>query len=241
MLTRRRFLGYSALAPAMLAYRPLLVSGAAQERSPSSEPLVRLAVIGNTYRYGSNLQSIVDRFLVGYPWNGDWHIPNVQVVSMYIEPKPAPANQTPSAGHRTHESTTSGADSYPKVAQSVQPPGPVESRLAPVHHDLDPLDLSVGRSNEFGFRLCENIPEALRCGGDHLAVDAVLAIVEQVDYPRNDRDQILYPRYDFFQQCVEVFQDEGRAVPYFNYGSLSFSFEQARSMVEHSRPARNFH
>jgi hypothetical protein len=232
MLTRRRFLGYSALAPAMLAYRPLLVSGAAQERSPSSEPLVRLAVIGNTYRYGSNLQSIVDRFLVGYPWNGDWHIPNVQVVSMYIEPKPAPANQTPSAGHRTHESTTSGADSYPKVAQSVQPPGPVESRLAPVHHDLDPLDLSVGRSNEFGFRLCENIPEALRCGGDHLAVDAVLAIVEQVDYPRNDRDQILYPRYDFFQQCVEVFQDEGRAVPYFNYGSLSFSFEQAKSMVD---------
>jgi hypothetical protein len=89
----------------------------------------------------------------------------------------------------------------------------------------------VGRSNEFGFRLCRNIPETLRCGGDRLAVDAVLTIVEQDDYPRNDRGQVLYPRYDFFQQCVQVFEEEGRAVPYFNHDSLSFSFDEAHSMV----------
>jgi hypothetical protein len=39
----------------------------------------------------------------------------------------------------------------------------------------------------------QKIPEALRCGGDCIAVDAVLAIVEQDDYPNNDRGQILLP------------------------------------------------
>ena len=48
---------------------------------------------------------------------------------------------------------------------------------------------------------------------NRIAVDAVLAIVEQDDYPSNDRGQILLPSYDFFQQCVQVFEDEGRAVP----------------------------
>jgi hypothetical protein len=72
----------------------------------------------------------------------------------------------------------------------------------------------------------------LRCGGDRIAVDAVLAIVEQDDYPSNDRGQILMPSYDFFQQWVQVFEDEGRAVPYFNHKQLSFSFEQAQTMVK---------
>ena len=59
----------------------------------------------------------------------------------------------------------------------------------------------------------------------------MLSVVEQGDYPRNHKGQILYPRYDFFQQCVQVFEEEGRAVPYFNHQSLSFSFHQAQSMV----------
>ena len=229
MLTRRRFLGYSVLTPAMLAYHPLLRSAVAQESSP-----LRLAIIGNAYHYGSNLQSIADRFLVGYPYDGDWHIPNVQVVSMYIEPRPAQVSEPASLVHRSRAAAKSQADWHPEVAQSVQPPAPLQGREAPraPHEDSGPpADLSAGRSREFGFRLCADIPEALRCGGDRLAVDAVLAIVEQGDYPRNDRDQILYPRYDFFQQCVQVFEEEGRAVPYFNHESLSFSFVEAQSMV----------
>ena len=60
----------------------------------------------------------------------------------------------------------------------------------------------------------------------------MLTIVEQDDYPSNDRGQILLPSYDFFQQCVEVFEDEGHAVPYFNHKQLSYSFEQAQTMVK---------
>ena len=72
----------------------------------------------------------------------------------------------------------------------------------------------------------------MRCGGDRIAVDAVLTIVEQDAYPKNDRGQILLPNYDFFQQCVQVFEDEGRGVPYFNHKQLSFSFEEAQTMVK---------
>jgi hypothetical protein len=102
-------------------------------------------------------------------------------------------------------------------------------RIAPLKLERDVL--SQGRAKEFGFRLCRNIPEALRCGGDKLAVDAVLVVLEQGEYLHNHKGQILYPRFDFFQQCAQVFETEGRAVPYFNHESLSFSFQEARSMV----------
>jgi hypothetical protein len=200
MLTRRRFLGYSALTPAMMAYRPLLGFAGTQVVRDPSRPVVRLAVLGNTFHPGSSLQTITDRFLVGYPWEGDWHVPAVKVVSMYLEPKPAPA-----------------------IGPAYGP-----GRVAPkVEHNV----LAEGRANEFNFRIYPNIPEALRCGGDNLAVDGVLCVLEQGNYTRNHKGQILYPRYDYFQQCVQVFEAEGKAVPYFNHESLSFSFQEAKSMV----------
>ena len=82
MLTRRRFVGYSALSSSMLAYPPLLRPAS---RPESTRRPLRLAIIGSTYRCGSDLQTIADRFLVGYPFEGDWHMPNVQVVSVYVE------------------------------------------------------------------------------------------------------------------------------------------------------------
>ncbi len=77
-------------------------------------------------------------------------------------------------------------------------------------------DLSGARAKEFGFEVYPTIAEALRCGGKQLAVDAVLIIGEHGDYPRNEKGQILYPRYEFFQQCVKVFEADGRAVPVYN-------------------------
>jgi hypothetical protein len=200
MLTRRRVLGYSAL---LTEPRWLQVAAA---QSP-----LRLAIIGTAYHYGSELQILADRFLVGYQHEGDWHLPNVRVVSMYVEKGPL------ARGLRGER---------PAAA-----PGPEPASAGP-------SDLSATRAKEFGFRLCRNIPEALRAGGDQLAVDAVLAVVEQGDYPRNRKGQILYPRYEFFQQCVEVFEVEGRAVPYFNHQSLSFSFRQAKNMVAASEKLR---
>ena len=96
-------------------------------------------------------------------------------------------------------------------------------------------DQSAERAQEFGFQAYPTIPEALRCGGGKLAVDAVLIIGEHGDYPVNDKGQILYPRYEFFRQCVDVFEKDGRAVPVYNDKHLSYSFEKAKSMVDASK------
>jgi len=171
MLTRRAFLQTTALTAAAAA--------------PQAQPK-RIAIIGTIYRLQSHAQHMGDRFLVGYPLNGQWHKPNMKVVSLYIDQKPDG-------------------------------------------------DLSGDRAREFGFQVYPTIAETLRCGGKELAVDAVLIIAEHGNYPRNEKGQILYPRYEFFEQCAKVFEQDGRAVPVYNDKHLSYSFEKAKTMVEASR------
>ena len=173
MLTRRLFLQTSAAAAA-----------AAQTAKPK-----RLAIITTIYRYLSHGQHMGDRFLVGYPLEGAWHKPNIQVVSLYVDQKPDG-------------------------------------------------DLSAERAREFGFSVYPAISETLRCGGNSLAVDAVLIIGEHGEYPHNEKGQILYPRFEFFDQCVKVFEKDGRTVPVFNDKHLSYSFDKAKSMVDASRRLR---
>ena len=96
-------------------------------------------------------------------------------------------------------------------------------------------DQSSARASEFGFQVYPTIAQALRCGGSKLAVDAVLIIGEHGDYPRNEKGQILYPRYEFFQQCVDVFEKDGRVVPVYTDKHLSYSFEKAQQMVAASK------
>ena len=166
MLTRREFLGSLAAAAAM-----------AQGRPP-----VRIAIVTTIYKYLSHGQHIGDRFLIGYPIDGEWHQPNVKVVSLYVDQKPEG-------------------------------------------------DLSAARAKEFGFDVYPTIAEALCCGGKTLACDAVLIVGEHGDYPSNEKGQKLYPRYEFFEQCVEVFKASKRVVPVYNDKHLSYSFEKARAMV----------
>jgi len=96
-------------------------------------------------------------------------------------------------------------------------------------------DQSAERARSFGFQVYPTITEALRCGGAKLAVDGVLIIGEHGNYPQNAKGQILYPRYEFFQEVSRVFEQDGRAVPVFNDKHLSYSFTKAREMVELSR------
>jgi len=96
-------------------------------------------------------------------------------------------------------------------------------------------DQSEERAREFGFQVYPTIAEALCCGGSKLAVDAVLIIAEHGKYPVNEKGQILYPRYEFFKQCVDVFEKDGRAVPVYNDKHLSYSFAKAKWMVGASK------
>jgi len=99
-------------------------------------------------------------------------------------------------------------------------------------------DLSPTRAQEFGFTVYPSVAAALRCGGDHLAVDAVLVIGEHGTYHRNALGQTLYPRYEFFKQVVDVFKKDGRTVPVFSDKHLSWKWQWAREMVDTARAMR---
>jgi len=155
-----------------------------QQKMPAQRK--RLAVIATIWTYLSHAQHFVDRFLVGYPHEGKWHKPAMDVASLWVHQRPEG-------------------------------------------------DQSEERAKEFGFKVYPTIEEALRCGGDRLAVDAVIIMAEHGDYPSNEKGQKLYPRYEWFQQVVNVFAKDGRAVPVFNDKHLSYSFEKAQKMVEASK------
>ncbi|MBI2926102.1 MAG: hypothetical protein HYY24_10395 [Verrucomicrobia bacterium] len=176
-ITRRNFLGALGSATLAGAVRPVLAAATAPRR---------IAIVTTVWTYQSHAQHMGDRFLVGYPRHGCWHRPPLQVVSLYVDQKPAG-------------------------------------------------DLSRQRAADHGFTIYPSITEALRCGGNNLAVDAVVIIGEHGDYPKNQKGQILYPRFEFFQEVVRVFEQDGRAVPVFNDKHLSYSWEKARKMVADSK------
>ena len=97
-------------------------------------------------------------------------------------------------------------------------------------------DVSKSRLQQFpAMKLYPSIAEALTLGGQTLAVDGVVLIGEHGRYPRNEKGQTLYPRYEFFNQIVKVFKDSGRSVPVFNDKHLSWNWEWAREMYDTSR------
>jgi hypothetical protein len=145
-----------------------------------------MAVVTTEWRDRSHAWHMAERFLHGYPTQGRWHRPAIEVASAYV-------------------------DQFP------------------------PNDLSRGRAKEFGFPIHRTIAEALRCGGDRLAVDAVLIIGEHGNYPTNKLGQKEYPRYEFFRQVVDVFRKDGRSVPVFNDKHLSWRWEWAREMADTAR------
>ena len=173
MISRRTFL--EAASSTTLA-------GALAAGSERPAGRKRVALVTTVWYYLSHAQHMGDRFLVGYPHEGRWHRPDIDIVSLYVD-------QVPEG------------------------------------------DQSVARAKEFGIRVFPTISAALRLGGDTLDVDAVLLIGEHGEYPRNSKGQILYPRYEFFDQIVSVFRQDGRSVPVFNDKHLSYSFDKAKRMV----------
>ncbi|MBI3698069.1 MAG: hypothetical protein HY238_24935 [Acidobacteria bacterium] len=97
-------------------------------------------------------------------------------------------------------------------------------------------DLSHERAGRFpSMKIYPTIAEALTLGGSKLAVDGVVLVGEHGKYPRNEKGQTRYPRYEFFQEIVKVFRSSGRAVPLFNDKHLSWNWEWAREMYDTAR------
>lgn len=102
------------------------------------------------------------------------------------------------------------------------------------NHQQPVGDLGPSTCEQHGIELCKTISQAL---GEKqgLDIDAVLLIIEHGDYPQNERRQLLYPRFEFYQQIVDVFKKTGRTVPVFVDKHLSYDHRQAAKMVQTAR------
>jgi hypothetical protein len=87
----------------------------------------------------------------------------------------------------------------------------------------------------YGIQIYPTIAEALRVGGDRLAVDAVLSIGEHGRYPTNAKAQVEYPRKRFFDEIVAEFRRSGATAPVFNDKHLSYRADWAHEMVATAR------
>ncbi|MBI1348368.1 hypothetical protein GC163_19005 [bacterium] len=102
------------------------------------------------------------------------------------------------------------------------------------NHQQPPNDIGPLICRQNNVELCDSVAAALG-GPNGLDVDAVLIIIEHGDYPLNDYGQVLYPRYEMFEQVVEVFKKSGRSVPIFVDKHLSYDHQLATKMVQTSR------
>lgn len=109
--------------------------------------------------------------------------------------------------------------------------------VASVHIAQKPKegDLAQQRIAKYGLKEYPTIAEALTLGTSKLAVDGVVIIAEHGDYPKNEKGQTRYPRYDWFKEVVKVFEASGRSVPVFNDKHLSTQWGECQEMVDDSR------
>ncbi len=96
-------------------------------------------------------------------------------------------------------------------------------------------DLSRAMAEQYGFTLYPDVAGALTLGTAQLAVDAVLLIGEHGDYPYNEKNQKLYPRYELYTKICDVFRRAGRSVPVFSDKHLSYRWDRAQEMVATAR------
>jgi hypothetical protein len=113
-----------------------------------------------------------------------------------------------------------------------EPPCEIASLyMAQVH----PADIGRRLSAAYGFPVMATIERALTLGTGRLAVDGVLLIGEHGDYPHNEKNQQLYPRFEFFEQVVTVFRKSNRSCPVFVDKHLSYDWKKARRMYDWSK------
>ncbi|RLS39343.1 MAG: hypothetical protein DWH81_08595 [Planctomycetota bacterium] len=109
--------------------------------------------------------------------------------------------------------------------------------VASVYIDQFPEQTDLGRNRIERYKLKQfkSVKEALTLGGSKLAVDGVVIIAEHGDFPKNEKGQTLYPRYKWFKEAVQVFEESGRSVPIFNDKHLSTDWKECVEMVSDSK------
>jgi hypothetical protein len=100
---------------------------------------------------------------------------------------------------------------------------------------IHPADIGRRLAKAYNVPVTPTIADALTLGTGKLAVDGVILVCEHGNYPHNEKQQQLYPRYEFFEQVVKVFKDSGRSCPVFVDKHLSYEWTKAKRMYDWSR------
>ena len=82
-VSRRTFIATAGTVAGMTSLAP-----AAWARKVPKPERKRIALIATEVRLHSHAQHFIDRFLVGYSWEGRWRKPEVDLVSLYVDQFP---------------------------------------------------------------------------------------------------------------------------------------------------------
>ena len=114
-------------------------------------------------------------------------------------------------------------------------PGP-KLELVSMYLDQFPDgDMARPMSKKHGVPIFDTIPDAITLGTESIPVDGVISIGEHGDYPWNEKGQHLYPRYRFFSQIADTFEQYGRVVPVFNDKHLSTVWVEGLQMYQRAK------
>jgi hypothetical protein len=100
-------------------------------------------------------------------------------------------------------------------------------------HDTSQLAQKVAKAK--GIPVYRTVAEALRLGGQNLAVDGVVIVAEHGSYPNDLKGHWLLPRWLLYSQTVRVFEQSQRSVPVFNDKHLSYNWDESKWMYDKSR------
>jgi hypothetical protein len=103
MLTRRTFLQATAAG----------IAGASVAAAEPKPPRKKLAVVTTEWRYRSHAWHMAERFLAGYPRQGRWHRPPLDVVSAYVD-------QTPKNDLSRDRAKEFGFTIYPTIGEALR-------------------------------------------------------------------------------------------------------------------------
>lgn len=113
MLTRRNFLGTIGSGAVSLGTLNSGLVGALAHAAPSPSGKKKLAIITTEWRYHSHAWHMGERFLNGYPIDGHWHHPPIEVVSAYVD-------QQPEGDLSRDRAKEFGFTIYPTVAEALR-------------------------------------------------------------------------------------------------------------------------